>query len=202
MIRDKDIDAGNVVLDTGATPVLNCVHDAVDHNLGTEWVVAGHGNHTDRNFFAAGGNTLGIGTAALGAGTVMGHIDFKGVKRFAIGGTADILLEINPGRSSQNQFGVIAGGVDMDANATLRMHPFPVAALIVTGENKNMVCSAAVIQEETQITGKKLRFGNGSRACVLRPRAGLNADAKGGFVHPVGKPGAIQPIRTNRSRGT
>lgn len=142
MIRDKDIDAGNVVLDTGATPVLNCVHDAVDHNLGTEWVVAGHGNHTDRDSFAAGSNALGIGAAALGAGTVMGHIDFKGVKRFAIGWTADILLEINPGRSSQNQFGVIAGGVDMDANATLRMHPFPVAALIVTGENKNMVCTS------------------------------------------------------------
>lgn len=117
MIRDKNIDAGNVVLDTGAAPVLNCIHDAVDHDLGTEWVVAGHGNHTDRNFFAAGGNTLGIGTAALGAGTVMGHIDFKGVKRFAIGGNADILLEINPGGPSQNQFGVIAGGVDMDANA-------------------------------------------------------------------------------------
>lgn len=95
MIRDKDIDAGDIVLDAGAAPVFNCVHDAVDHDLGTEWVIAGHGNHTDRDSFAAGGNALGIGTAALGAGTVMGHIDFKGVERFTIGGAADILLEIN-----------------------------------------------------------------------------------------------------------
>lgn len=90
----------------------------------------------------------------------------------------------------------------MDANAPLRMYPFPVAALIVTSENKNMVCSSAVIHEETEITGKKLRFGNGSGARVLRPGTGLNADAKGGLVHPVSEPGAIQPIRTNCSRGT
>ncbi len=99
----------------------------------------------------------------------MGHIDFKGVKRFAIGWAAHVLRKIDPRWPSQNQFGVIAGGIDMDANAPLRMHPFPVAALIVTGENKNMVRSSAVIQEETEITGKKLRLGNGSGACVLRP---------------------------------
>ena len=97
MVRDKNINAGYVVLNPGTASVFNCVHDAVNHNLSAEWIVAGHGDHADRNLFTTGRNALSIGTTAFGAGAVMRYIDFKGVERLAVGGTANILRKINPG---------------------------------------------------------------------------------------------------------
>ena len=86
VVGDKDIHPANIVFNSGTTPILNGVHDAVDHDLGSKGIVAGHGDHADCHSLAACRNALGIGTAASGAGTVMGHIDLQRVKRFAIGG--------------------------------------------------------------------------------------------------------------------
>ena len=76
MIRDENIHPVDVVLDPGAAPILNGVHDAVDHDLRAEGVIAGHGHHAALCRLAAGRDAVGIYTAALGAGAVMRDRDF------------------------------------------------------------------------------------------------------------------------------
>ena len=106
MVRDKNINAGYVVLNPGTASVFNCVHDTVNHNLSAEWIVAGHGDHADRNLFTTGRNALSIGTAAFGAGAVMRYIDFKGVERLAVGGEEAAVPEgerLRQGQGRQDQ---------------------------------------------------------------------------------------------------
>ena len=79
VVRDINVNPANIVFNTGTASILNGVHDAVDHDLSSKGIVAGHGDHSDCHSLAAGCNALGIGTAASGAGTVMGHIDLQGV---------------------------------------------------------------------------------------------------------------------------
>ena len=79
MVRDINVNPANIVFNAGTSSVLNGVHDAVDHDLSSKRIVAGHGDHSDCHSLAACRNDLGIGPAASGAGTVLGHIDLQGL---------------------------------------------------------------------------------------------------------------------------
>lgn len=84
MVRGKDVNPANIIFDSGTTTILNGIHDAVDHNLGAEGVIAGHGNHANSYIFAARRNAFCIRATAFGASTVVRHIGFQCVERFAI----------------------------------------------------------------------------------------------------------------------
>ena len=139
VVRDKDIHPTNIVFNAGTASVLNGVHDAVDHDLGSKGIGAGHGDHTNCHSLAAGCNALGIGTAASGAGTVMGHIDLQGVKRLTVGGASNLLVKVHILGSAKGQSPFITGRIQMDTDTAFRMDPFAATVLTVSGKNKYMV---------------------------------------------------------------
>ena len=154
MVRDKDVNPANIVFNTGTASILNGVYDAVDHDLGSKGIVAGHGDHTDCHSLAAGCNALSIGTAASGAGTVMGHIDLQGVKRLSVGGAANFLVKVNILGSAKGQPPFITGSIQMDTDTTFRVDPFTASIFTVSGKDQDMVpTGASIVHQEAKITG-------------------------------------------------
>ena len=117
VVRYKDVNPAYIIFNAGTASVLNGIHDAVDHDLGSKGIMAGHGDHANCHSLATGRNALGIGTAASGTGTVMGHIDLQRLKRFAIGGASNLLVKIHILRSAKGKSAFITGRIQMDTNA-------------------------------------------------------------------------------------
>ena len=139
--------------------------------------MTGHSHHTYCHLLATGRNALGIGTAAFGAGAVMGHIDLQGVKRLAIGRAANLLVKVHILGPAKDQTAFIAGGIEMDTDAALRVDPLTTPILTVTGEDQNMVpTGTSIIHQKAKVTGQQLRLVDGIGVVPLTIGACLQAD--------------------------
>lgn len=69
----------DIILDSGAAPILNRIHDSVNHNLRSKGVIAGHGHHTPCHRLSAGCDSVSVAAAADTAGAVVGHLNLDGI---------------------------------------------------------------------------------------------------------------------------
>ena len=118
MVWNKDVHATNIVFNSGTAPVFNGIHDAVDHDLCSEGIIAGHGDHTTLDSFAAGSDALSIFATALGAGAVVCHIDLQGVKGFALCRGSNRLIKVHILGPSQSEGAFVAGRVEYHSGTT------------------------------------------------------------------------------------
>ena len=203
VVGDKDIHPANIVFNSGTTPILNGVHDAVDHDLGSKGIVAGHGNHANSDSFAAGRNALGIGATTFGAGAVMGYIDLQRVKGLTVCGAANLLLKVHVFGSPKCQAAFIAGGIQMDTDTAFRMDPFPTSVFTVSGKDENMVpAGTTVIHQEAKVTGQQLGLIDGVGVVPLTVGTSMQAHANRSLIGPVRKAGTVKTKGPNRTCGT
>ena len=71
MVWNKNVHATNIVFNSGGTTIFNSIHDAVDHDLGSKGIVAGHCNHASLDGLTAGSIAICICAAAFGTGAVV-----------------------------------------------------------------------------------------------------------------------------------
>lgn len=168
MVRYEDIHAADVVFNAGAATILDRVHDPIDHDLGAEGVVAGHGDHARCGTLATGSETVSIAAAAKAAGTVVGHIDLQSVEGLCR--AADRSIKIDIFGSPQAQTCFVIGRIEYNSFAagTVNLHPFSIGTK--TRKEEDMIPSSTVIvHEKTQVTGLQLAGGDRIGIVPLAP---------------------------------
>ena len=184
MVGNKDVHTVDVFFDPGAAAVFNGIHDAVDHDLRTEGIIAGHGHHAALGILAAGRDAVGILSAAFGAGAIVGHNDGELRKRLAPDIPAGYRrVIVHNGEPSENQGAFIVRRVEDNAAAGCAVDPGPVPAGVITGKDQDML-PALISRKESEIAGQKLGGVDSLRVGILTGGAGTDLHAHSGIVDP------------------
>ena len=133
---------------------------------------------------AAGRDAVGILSAALGAGTIVGHYDGELRKRLAPDIPAGYRrVIVHNGEPSENQGAFIVRRVEDNAAAGCAVDPSSAPTGVITGKNQDMLPSF-ISRKESEIAGQKLGGVDSHRVGILTGGAGTDLHTHSGIVDP------------------